>query len=181
VAQSGNAVLYDTPYDRKIADLSRGLDDTRIFFGSSADREKMASRKATADAIYESAAPAAVAQRTIFNTKSAGAVNFTGSKELVHEVETGGVILTNLPKDQLPPELRKLSRADLEEHVTAQAEKRKHLQAEIENMARQRQAFIENKVREEGKSKDSLDDQIYQCIQVQAGEKNIQYRQGPAY
>ena len=62
VAQSGGAVLYDTPYDAPIARLSRELDATRIYYGDDEHHKEMEARRATADAIYSAAAPAAVAQ-----------------------------------------------------------------------------------------------------------------------
>ncbi|MGD8836310.1 MAG: hypothetical protein PVJ19_15310 [Desulfobacteraceae bacterium] len=69
VSQSGSAVLYKTPYDKKIADLSRALDGTRIYYGSPEAIEKMEERWKTADEIYSVAEPSAVAKRTIFNSK----------------------------------------------------------------------------------------------------------------
>lgn len=182
VAQSGSAVLYDTPYDTKIAELSRDLDGTRIFYGTADDFRKIKSREEAADAIYESAKPSAVAKRTIFNTKAAGAKNFTGSQELVQAVDSGDIKLGDLPKDQLPPELQNLSLDALEKHVKTKSAKRKQLQSEIEKLAQKRQAFIEAKVKEEGeKGTNSLDAQIYKCIQSQAAEKKIIYSGGPDY
>lgn len=182
VAQSGSAVLYDTPYDAKIAELSRDLDGTRIYYGNADDFRKIKARKEAADDIYESAKPSAVAKRTIFNTKAAGAKNFSGSQELVQAVDSGDIKLSNLPKDQLPPELQDLSLDALEEHVKAKGAKRKQLQTKIEKLAQKRQAFIEAKVKEEGeKGTNSLDAQIFKCIQSQAAEKKIIYSGGPDY
>lgn len=182
VAQSGSAVLYDTPYDAEIAELSRDLDGTRIYYGSADDFRKIKAREKAADAIYESAKPSAVAKRTIFNTKAAGAKNFTGSRELVQALDSGHIKLNDLPKDQLPQDLQDLSLEALEEHVKAKGAKRRQLQSEIEKLAQKRQAFIEAKVKEEGeKGAGSLDAQIYKCIQSQAAEKKIIYSGGPDF
>jgi hypothetical protein len=109
VSQSGSAVMVKTPYDRKIADLSQALDQTRLYYGKAGQIEKMEARKKTAAEIYAAAAPSAVAQRTIFNSQKAGSKNFLGSQELVHDVATGRVELEKLPQKDLPAELKGLS------------------------------------------------------------------------
>jgi Mg-chelatase subunit ChlD len=182
VAQSGNAVLYDTPYDKKIADLSRALDNTRVYYGSAEDMRHMEARKEAADAIYETAKPSAVAKRTIFNTKAAGAKNFVGSQELVQAVASGALKLSEVPKDQLPPAMQGLNHIEIEKLVASKGEERRKLQVQIDELAQARQAFIEAKVKEAGTAKaDSLDSRIYACIKSQAARKDIFYTQGPAY
>jgi len=182
VAQSGSAVLYDTPYDEPIARLSRTLDDTRIYYGDAAHHEEMESRKETADTIYSEASPAAVAKRTIFNSKSAGAKNFYGSQELVQAVESGQKKLSEIPKEELPPELQRLSDEALAAHIAARGKERKALQDRIDKLAKKRQDYIQAKVAaEKDKGAGSLDSKIYECIQAQAAPKGLQYTEGPAY
>lgn len=182
VSQSGSAVLYKTPYDKKIADLSRSLDGTRVYYGSPEALEKMEERQKTADEIYSVAAPSAVAKRTIFNSKKAGVKNFLGSQELVHAVESGTVDLEKMDRDELPPELRKKNKAELEQYIADQSKQRKALQDEIEKLAKKRQAYIEEKLKnEENRGADSLDAKIYKCIRTQAAQKDIAYTGGPEY
>jgi len=182
VAQSGSAVLYDTPYDQKIADLSSALDDTRIYYGDAGQVARMEDRKREAETIYEAAAPAAVAKRAIFNSSKAGAKNFLGSQELVDDVASGRVKLDAVKEDELPDELKAMNPSERQVHVAAQGAKRQALQQQIEELAGQRQRYIEEKVKMEGqKGTASLDAQLYQCIQAQAAEKDIRYTGGPAY
>lgn len=182
VAQSGSAVLYDTPYDEPIARLSRTLDDTRIYYGDAAHHENMASRKETADAIYSAASPAAVAKRTIFNSKSAGAKNFYGSQELVQAVASGEKKLAEIPKEELPVELQSMSDEALAAHIDARSKERKALQAKIDALAKKRQDDIQAKVAaQKDKGASSLDSKIYECIQAQAAPKGLEYTGGPAY
>ena len=182
VAQSGSAVLYDTPYDQKIADLSSALDETRIYYGDAGQVARMEGRKREADTIYEAAAPAAVAKRAIFNSSKAGAKNFLGSQELVDDVASGRVKLDAVKEDELPDELKAMNPSERQAHVAAYGAKRQALQQQIEELAGKRQRYIEDKVKMEGqKGAASLDAQIYQCIQAQAAEKDIHYTAGPSY
>jgi hypothetical protein len=182
VAQAGSAVLYDTPYDKEIAGLSRELDSTRIYYGNPEELEKIKERNKKADTIYEAAAPSAVAKRAIFNSQKSGAKNFLGSQELVNDLETGNLDLDNLKNEELPSELQAMSKTQIKNHLTSQSEKRKEIQAKIDDLAKKRQSFIEEKVKmEKDKGTKSLDVKIYECIQTQAAEKNIVYKDGPKY
>lgn len=117
VAQAGSAVLYDTPYDKEIAGLSRKLDDTRIFYGSAAYMREIESRKDKADEIYEAATPSAVAKRAIFNSKASGEKNFLGKKELVLDVETKGIDLSKINKEELPDALQEMDKDEINDYI----------------------------------------------------------------
>ena len=182
VAQAGSAVLYDTPYDKEIAGLSRKLDETRIFYGSTEYMREMESRKDKADKIYEAAAPSAVAKRAIFNSKASGEKNFLGKKELVLDVETKDIDISKIKIEELPAELQKMDTDEIKNHIAKQSFKRKELQTKIDGLAKKRQAHIENLVKNEaGKGGESLDAKIYNCIKTQAADKKIVYKDGPAY
>jgi hypothetical protein len=182
VAQSGSAVLYDTPFDEKIAALSRDLDETRIFYGSAADLAEIASRHKVADSIYAEAKPAAVAQRTVFNASKAGEKNFSGSRELVQDVASGRVQVDKIDRDMLPPEFRKMKTAELEVVVSERGKQREALQKQINALAQKRQTYIQAKLKEE---KDagalSLDAKVFNCIRDQAAGQGITYKGGPVY
>ena len=182
VAQSGGAVLYETPYDEPLAELSAQLDATRIYYGDADQVAAMEARQREADSIYEAAAPSAVAKRTIFNAGKAGAKNFLGSQELVEDVASGRVDLEAVAEAELPAELKAMNPGERQTFIAAQGARRQALQKKIEELGGKRQAFIEEKVKQEaGKGADSLDAQIYRCIKAQAAEKEIRYTEGPAY
>lgn len=181
VAQSGSAVLFETPYDKKIAELSSELDATRIYYGNAAQRREMESRRAAADEIYAQAAPSAVAKRTIFNAGQAGRKNFLGSQELVQDVTSGAVALKDLAARDLPEAMQALNKSQLEQIIETRHRQRKDLQATIAQLARKRQQYIESKLREfEDLGDSSLDARIYRCIQAQAADRGIIYSGGPA-
>jgi len=182
VAQSGNAVMYDTPYDDEISGLSRRLDETRIYYGSADQMLKMEERKKDADKIYDSAKPSAIAKRTIFNSKKAGARNFAGKQELVHAIESGEVSIAAIPKAHLPSQLQSMSDSELKAHIDTMSKKRTVLQGKIGELAKNRQAYIENKLKTEKEAgESSLDAKIYHCIQTQGLKKGIHFTQGPEY
>lgn len=142
----------------------------------------MAARRKTADEIYSEARPSAVAKRTIFNSTAAGEKNFIGSRDLVHAMESGDLDLAAMPQSDLPAELQGMSEPALVAHIEARGRERRQLQFQINDLAKKRQRFIEDKVRnEKDGGADSLDTKIYRCIQSQAARKGIEYTDGPTY
>jgi hypothetical protein len=182
VAPSGDAVLYDTPFDETIARLSRALDDTRIYYGDADHLREVAARRKTADEIYSEARPSVMAKRTIFNSHAAGARNFIGSQELVHAVEAGELDLGEIPRSDLPAELKGLSEPALAALIENRSRERKQLQSEIQNLSKKRQRFLVDKVNnQKDRGAGSLDTKIYRCLQAQAAQKGIDYTDGPVY
>lgn len=78
VEQAGGAVAYSTPYDEKIAILSAKLDDTRLYYGSDEDKEKMALKVAATDKLNANASIEARARRGVFNSSVGGTANMLG-------------------------------------------------------------------------------------------------------
>jgi hypothetical protein len=75
-----------------------------------------------------------------------------------------------------------MSPGERQTYIAEQGARRQALQKKIEELGGKRQAYIEEKVRQEaGKGADSLDAQIYSCIKAQAAEKEIRYTGGPVY
>ena len=65
--------------------------------------------------------------------------------------------------------------------LTATAEKRKALQGEIAKLAKERDAFIKDKVEAAGGAKGSLDQQIYDAVREQAAPVGLKYEGGPKF
>jgi Mg-chelatase subunit ChlD len=182
VSQSGSAVLYRSPFDEKIAKLSKAFDETRLYYGDAEHIAKMEGRSKMADKIYEAASPSAVAKRTIFNSKASGARNFLGGQELVQAVEDGTVDLKKIKKEHLPAKLRDMKPAELKQYVDDRIRKRKALREEISKLSKKRQDYIAAKVRQEKDAgAKSLDARIYTCLKTQAARADIDYNRGPAY
>ena len=55
VNQSGGAIHYSTPYDKKLSKLSRSMDSTRVYYGTSEERGRSEGRMAKSDEIYSKA------------------------------------------------------------------------------------------------------------------------------
>ena len=181
VEQAGGSVAYTTPFDEEIADLSAQLDDTRLYYGTEEEKEKMRGKVAATDKLHEGASLASRARRGVFNVSAGGRTNLLGDNELVAAVASGTVDLNDLEEDALPAALKPMARAEQEAFVAELAEERVGLQRQIQELSQDRDGYLAKKVDEAGGLKDSLDQKLYNAVKEQAGEAGLKYEDGPAY
>ena len=181
VEQAGGSVAYTTPFDEEIADLSAKLDDTRLYYGTEEEKEKMRGKVAATDKLHEGASLASRARRGVFNTSAGGRTNLLGDNELVAAVASGTVDLNDLEEDALPAALMMMVPAEQEAFVAELAEERVDLQRQIRELSQDRDGYLAKKVDEAGGLKDSLDQKLYNAVKEQAGEAGLKYEDGPAY
>ncbi len=181
VEQAGSAVAIATPFDSKIARLSRELDDTRLYYGTEEEQAEMKRKVAATDKLHAYSSVESRARRAAFNASKSGEKNLLGNRELVADFENGRVELEKLDADELPEPLRDLSPQEQKDVIGKAAAKRSRLQAEIKELAQMRQGFLAEKVEEAGGAEDSLDHKIYEAIREQAAAKGLEYNDGPEY
>jgi Mg-chelatase subunit ChlD len=182
VDQSGSAIVQATPFDANLAELSRLLDDTRMFYGSREEIAEQTSRAERGDKLYEMAPLGAKAARAKFNASEAGSDNFLGGRELITDVSSGRIDLDKLGTDQMDERLQKMTIEKRKEYVAQMAEERSRIQKQIEEISLKRQNYIKQQIEKQNlNDTDSLDHQLYKCIKNQANKKNIIYSEGPVY
>ena len=181
VEQAGGSVAYTTPFDEEIADLSAKLDDTRLYYGTEEEKEKMRGKVAATDKLHAGASIASRARRGVFNVSAGGRTNLLGDNELVAAVASGSIDLNELEEDALPEALKPMARAEQEAFVAELAEERADLQRQIRELSQDRDGYLAKKVDAAGGLKDSLDQKIYDAVKEQAGEAGLKYEDGPAY
>jgi Mg-chelatase subunit ChlD len=182
VDQAGSAVAIATPFDRKLAELSAALDETRMYYGSEKDKVEQDAKLAAVAKLTAEASVAARARRAEFNASASGAANLAGGKELVDDVASGRVAIADIARDELPAALQPLAPAAQAEAIEALAHKRESLLGEVNELAKQRGDYLRQKVEESGAGKGSLDAQIYKTVRAQAKDKGLSYEaDAPAY
>jgi len=182
VDPSGSAVAIATPYDAKLARLSKELDATRLYYGDSDTRAEKERKLAATRKLHESASVASRARRAAFNASESGEVNLLGDNELVDDISSGRVDLDEIKPQDLPKPMQALPPAVAKNLIAEKAERRQRLQAEISDLSRQRSDYLEEKVATSGGAKDSLDDRIYSAVRAQAAAKGFRYEAAaPAY
>jgi len=175
VAQAGNAVAIATPFDKKIAVLSEKLDHTRLYYGDAEEKEKQQSKLAASDKLHATSSFASRARRATFNASTSGEANFLGKGELVDDIASGRVELSDIDKDQLPAAMKAMAPAQQNALIEETAHRRHELQQQIGELSEKRSDFLKKKVEEAGGAGDSLDEKIYSAVREQAGKKGLRY------
>lgn len=182
VDQAGGAVALATPFDARLAALSRALDDTRLAYGDAATRARQALKAQATDKLHAAASVTARARRAVFNASPSGAANQAGEADLVADVAAGRVDVQAVPEAQLPPALRDLPASARAEAVAKAGERRAALKQEINALAAQRAAHLERELAARGGAAASLDAQVYLTVKEQAGKVGLSYAPAtPAY
>ncbi len=181
VEQAGSAVAFNSPYDDEIAELSAKLDDTRLYFGTEEEKEKMHGKVAATVKLNEGASVASRARRGTFNASVGGRKNLLGENELVAAIESGEVDLDDLKEDELPESLKPMAPAEQAAYVAELAAERQDLQRQIQDLSKDRNSYLQAKVEEAGGLKGSLDQKLYDAVREQASEAGLEYEDGPAY
>ncbi|GAB4255945.1 MAG: hypothetical protein Kow0079_12910 [Vicingaceae bacterium] len=178
LTQTGSALAVVTPYDKKIAELGKELDNTRLYYGDKSKRDKLNNKKKMASTIYSSAATDEAAKRVIYNvTTAAGEANFKAENELIDEVVNGNLEVKELKEEELPEELQVMDVDDREKYVAELAKKREELKKQIAELDKLRDEYIEkNTTAYTSEGKDSFNNQVFEVISKQAKKKNISTR-----
>ncbi len=123
----------------------------------------------------ESAPAAAAADRLSYNVKTKKSIQ--GAGELLDALAGNTLKREEIEQKNLPPELQKLSRADLDKRIAKARDERAVLQKEIETVSKNRAAYIAEETKKlaaAGKG-DSFDEKVSGTIRKQAEKKGIHY------
>ncbi|MDQ6912862.1 MAG: VWA domain-containing protein [Verrucomicrobiota bacterium] len=171
IAQSGNMEMVSTPMDEKLGELNKRMGETLIPYGSAEERHAVGAKQAMA----ESAPAAAAADRLSYNVKTKKSIQ--GAGELLDALAGNTLKREEIEQKNLPPELQKLSRADLDKRIAKARDERAVLQKEIETVSKNRAAYIAEETKKlaaAGKG-DSFDEKVSGTIRKQAEKKGIHY------
>ena len=171
ISQSGNVAVISTPMDKELSRLNERIGITLIPYGDSKLQAEVHAKYAMA----ASAPVSAMADRLSYNSKTGKAVQ--GRGELVDALNDKRLKLDEIDQKQLPAELQKLDRNELEKRIAKTRDERADLQKQIVEVSKKREAYIqsENKrLAAEGKG-DAFDQKVTETLHAQAAKKGISY------
>jgi Mg-chelatase subunit ChlD len=171
ISQSGNVAVISTPMDKELSRLNERIGGTLIPYGDSKLQAEVHAKYAAA----KSAPISAMADRLTYNSKTGRAVQ--GRGELVDALNDKTLKLEEINQKQLPAELQKLDRSELQKRIAKARDERADLQKQIVELSKKREAYIqsENKrLAAEGKG-DAFDQKVTETLHAQAAKKAINY------
>src|SRR6516164_3018758 len=125
ISQSGNVAVISTPVDKELSRLNERIGATLIPYGDSKQQAEVHAKYAAA----MSAPVPAMADRLTYNSKTGKAVQ--GRGELVDALNDKTVKLEEIDREQLPAELQKLDRSELQKRIAKARDERADQQKQI--------------------------------------------------
>ena len=181
VEQAGGALAMTTPHDEALARLSAELDATRLFYGNAEEKAKMKAKQEATDKLHGFSSIESRARRATFNASPAGKWNLFGEYELVDDVMSGRVDLSEIDADALPAPMQAMAPEEQKDLIAKTAAKRSELERQVKELAQKRDNFIDEQVELAGGDEESLDYRIYDAVREQAEKKGLRYEGGPAH
>ncbi len=181
VEQAGSAIAMATPFDEQLANLSKDLDDTRLYYGTAEERRAKDAKIAATGKMHAFASVAAKARRAVFNASESGAKNQFGDGDLLSDIAAGAVVLEELDEAMLPEPLQALAPADRNKLVEDNARRRAELEHKIGDLKGRRDDYLAAEVEASGDKEDSLDYRLFETVREQAQKKGLEYSAAPQY
>jgi Mg-chelatase subunit ChlD len=177
----GPVVTIATPFDKDLAQINVDLNRTTLVYGSRSLQQAGEAKKA----INAGLAPGVAADRAAYFGYGAGGHGMMGgggfaagpSYDLLVNIKAKKVKLEELKKEELPPELQKLTLKEQKAYLEKLDKERQQLTQKAGELAKKRAAFIAQKQAEQTKNagRDSFDNQVLQVLQRQAARVQIRY------
>lgn len=171
IDQDKAIVHIEAPQDKEITRLSIELNKTYIIYGKDGARgaANMSAQDNNASAYKKEGAEV---QRAL--TKASSNYSNTGW-DLVDANKKAGLKLEKIKEDDLPAELKSLKADERQAYLDQKASEREKIQAQIKKLNEDRQQYVTEKSRENGKE-DTLDKAIVKAVREQAAKKEIKFK-----
>jgi Mg-chelatase subunit ChlD len=141
IQQGGGVQQIATPYDQKMAELSKTIDGTAVIYGDATTRGAYEGKMAVA-----AAAPAsAQADRAAYYGMAKGS-----AARSADDVVGGGIAVESLDADKLPAEMHGKSKDEIKADIDARKKVRSQAQTELQEVAKQRAEYLKAHAKEAG-------------------------------
>ena len=163
IGQEGDMIAVTTPFDEKIAELTKELNSTVIGYGSRARRSEVSDKM---EAVASSSL-AVQADRAMFNSFSGGKA-VQGAGDLVYEMSENSLDLSEVKDEELPENMQKMSEEERKQYVDSQVAKRGEINEKIADLSKQRADWLSEQSRAKPAA-NSFDAKVSDIITTQMG------------
>ncbi len=162
-------VHIPAPQDKELAELGSKLNDTYVAYGSKGREKK--ERQRAQDANASGAGAPVMAQRTI--AKASAQYN-NSTWDLVDAEKDGSVKAEELDEDQLPEEMKKMSKDERKAFIQKKMKEREDIQKKINQLRQERDKFVAAKQKQMA-GDSTLDSAVINAVREQAQDKKFKF------
>ncbi len=167
IDQNQAVAHVEAPQDAEIAKLNEELNHTYVWYGRNAEMKRQNQAAQDANAFREEKSGAAV-QRA---AAKASANYYQADADLVDAAKEKSFDLAKVKEEELPAEMKSLKPEERQAYVEGKAKQRADIQKKILDLTKQRETYVAEKMKAEGKK--TLDTAVAEAIREQAGKKRI--------
>ena len=169
IAQDGGVQAISTPYDKELSELAQKIGKTYITYGTvSTQSANLVTVDATESRIFNEVTVSAQAERAV--NKAVNTFSYAG--DLLQEIENENIKLEDIPEDQLPEELKKLSPDERKKEVEKRIAERKEILKQILELSKKRDEFVEAE-RKKFDKKSGFDSAVSEALNEQLAKRGI--------
>ncbi|WP_298901968.1 vWA domain-containing protein [uncultured Psychroserpens sp.] len=150
--QNAKDYTIATPYDSEINALSKDIDDSRMYYGTHAEREYNYNKKSKSMKVYDDGSVTANSARAEYKSSKVGKKGAYGTNEIISDYDDGKLNLDKIKESELPKELKGLSVSEKKEYIESLSNKRKENYTKLNQLFKKKRAYIKSK---ENEQKDS--------------------------
>ncbi len=172
IDQNRGTVVVNTPYDKRLSELSVQLNSTYINYG--ADGLKRKTNQVMQDKNAASLGGSAAASRAM----SKGSSLYSNAVwDLVDAAKEKKVDITKLKDEELPKEMKGMTVEQRKAFIAKQAARRAEIQKQIAELGKKRQAHIKKEMESKGLDESSsFDAALRSAVREQAQQKNFKFK-----
>lgn len=172
IDQGASVPHIEAPQDAELARLSGLINSTYLAFGvQGGARMEM---QAANDAAAATAAPAVAAERA---ATKASALYTNSVWDLVDATRDGTVKIEDMKDEDLPEEMRKMTKEERVAFVKAKAEERAKIQSDIAKLAQEREVYIAQKRTEMSQQEaPTFGEALLKAIREQGTQKGYEFK-----
>lgn len=153
--QNATDYAIETPYDDTINEVSKKIDDSRLYYGDKEEQQESNTKKMKAMEVYEKGSSTANSARAAYKSSKSGGKSWMGSKEIVKDYKEGKVQIDDLVEDELPTVLKNKTTEEKEKYMKDLLEERDSSMLALKELNKKRKAYIKEK-ESERKGADSV-------------------------
>ena len=164
-------VHIHAPQDTEIAVLGKKLNETYVAYGKRGYEKKMRQKRQDSNAATKG--EAVMAQRSI--AKATAQYN-NAAWDIVDAEKEGKVKVEELEEDQLPEEMKKMSKEERKKYIESKRKEREKIQKKINQLRKQRDKYVAEK-RKKMAGENTLDAVVIKAVREQAKQKNYKFEE----
>lgn len=163
IDQDQKRVSIPCPQDKILIELNTKLNKTYLWFGSKKSRGSNSRRQIAQDAEAFNGWGSGYKR----SLSKASGIYDNRSRDLVDGASSGSIEIESLDAELLPEEMQKLNVEERKKYVADNAAKRKEIQEQIKQVAKDREAYLKTQLAKDGKDKNTLGDVIVEALDEQ--------------